>query len=91
MKFLNSEEYKALLMKPMNRLKAGDRFGFELAKKEVQDYHDWLNGVAAISRDDLEKLKEQIAQMLREQGQRENTYEKQDCFERAAKMVEEML
>ncbi len=40
---------------------------------------------------ELTKLKEQIAQMLREQGQRENTYEKQDCFERAAKMVEEML
>ncbi len=31
---------------------------------------------------------QQIAKMLREQCERENTYEKQDCFERAAKMVE---
>lgn len=32
--------------------------------------------------------RQEIAKMLREQGERENTYEKQDCFERAARMVE---
>lgn len=31
-----------------------------------------------------------ICKELRAQGERENTYEKQDCFERAANMVEEM-
>lgn len=46
---------------------------------------------AAKLKEPAKARKEQLAQMLREQGQRENTYEKQDCFERAAKMVEEML
>lgn len=40
--------------------------------------------------DSRELMIKLIAKMLREQGERETTYEKKDCFERAAKMVEAM-